>query len=67
MPRYRRLPLSQEESWASALTSIAIGAGVAAATWYLTRLYLSRDALDEPTSELTEAADRPVLADGREA
>lgn len=43
--RYRRKRLSRGDSLAAAAVSVALGAGVAAATFYFTRLMLSRETL----------------------
>jgi len=43
--RYRRKRLSRGDSLAAMAVSVALGAGVAAAAFYLTRLMLSRDLL----------------------
>jgi len=45
MARYRRAPLSREDSIASVATSVVVGAGAALVTYYLTRLLLSREPL----------------------
>ena len=54
MARYRRKKLTRGENLAATATSLAIGAGVAAAAWYVTRILLSRDDMSPPE-----------LADGR--
>jgi hypothetical protein len=47
MTRYRRRPLTREDSLASAAMSLVVGAGVAAFTFYVTRLLLSREPLSD--------------------
>lgn len=64
MPRYRRLKLSREDSAASAVLSLAVGVGAAAVTWYVTRLFLSRDPLEAAPPVLPDTSPRPALARG---
>jgi hypothetical protein len=52
MARFRRRRLSKGEQATSAAVSLATGAAVGVAAWYVTRLLLSRD-------ELPDAQDRP--------
>ncbi|KPJ84013.1 MAG: hypothetical protein AMS19_02300 [Gemmatimonas sp. SG8_23] len=47
MTRYRRRRLTREDTIASAAASVAVGLGVATVTFYLTRLFLSREPLTE--------------------
>jgi hypothetical protein len=58
MPRYRRLRLSKQDSGKAAAASVLVGAGVAAVTFYVMRLLLSRDPIS-PTE--LEAGARPSL------
>lgn len=43
MARYRKKSLSLEEEVAAAVTSVAVGATVGAAVWYVALILLSRD------------------------
>ena len=55
--RYRRRRLRFEEDLAATAVSLAVGAGVAAVTFYLTRILLSRDdMLDGPGRDLLPAS-----------
>lgn len=54
--RYRRRRLRFEEDLAAAAVSLAVGAGVAAVTFYLTRILLSRD-------DMLEGPGRDLLPD----
>lgn len=62
MPRYRRVPLTREKSLQAALTSVVVGAGAAAVTWVVVRLFLSRDPLTPPL--LPAAEGNPPIAPG---
>lgn len=64
MPRYRRLKLSRNDSAATTALSIAVGVGAAAVTWYVTRLFLSRDPLEAAPPVLPDSPPRPALARG---
>ncbi|MEM7415210.1 MAG: hypothetical protein AAF389_06925 [Gemmatimonadota bacterium] len=48
MARYRRKRLTKGERTAAAASSLAIGAGIAAAAYYVTRILLSREELPQP-------------------
>jgi len=71
MARYRRGTLSDADRFAASAVSILVGSGAALATFYLTRLFLSREEL--PGCRRTDAAEvgvleepsRPALSDGR--
>ena len=59
--RYRRKRLSRADKAAAAATSFALGAGVAAVTFYLTRILLSRDPMGpEELSASDEARALPA-------
>ena len=62
MPRYRRLRLSKQDSGKAAAVSVVVGAGVAALTFYVTRLLLSRDPISP--AELEAGARRSLLSAG---
>ncbi|MDE0898746.1 MAG: hypothetical protein OSA81_07000 [Longimicrobiales bacterium] len=47
MARFRRRRLSKGEQATSAAVSLATGAAVGVAAWYVTRLLLSRDELPD--------------------
>jgi len=47
-PRYRRLRPSRADDVVSALVSGLLGAGVAAAAFYVTRLFLVREVIESP-------------------
>jgi hypothetical protein len=57
MTRYRRRRLTREDTIASAAASVAVGLGVATVTFYLARLFLSREPLTE--------SERPKLSGTR--
>jgi len=54
--KYRRTRPSRADSVAAAAVSVAIGAGVAAAAFYVTRLFLSREPLGAGTAVMTRGA-----------
>lgn len=66
--RYRRGSPSRRDEVGAAAVSILVGAGAAAVTYYLTRLFLSREALEpEAHGEGTTfrpSADRDRLPPG---
>jgi len=62
MARYRRGRLSKGDSFAATAVSVAIGAGAALATWYVTRLFLAREEL--PTQSLASGQARALPAPG---
>lgn len=71
MARYRRVPLSRQDSIASLTTSLVVGAGAVVVTYYVTRLFLSREPLPRsgpalPKSPTPEALPAPVRADAAE-
>jgi hypothetical protein len=70
MARYRRGTLSDGDRWAASAVSILVGSGAALATYYLTRLFLSREELpgrriDAADLGALEEPSRPALGDGR--
>jgi hypothetical protein len=60
MTRYRRRRLERGESVASAVSAAALGIGVAAAAYYVTRLFLAR----EPLADRRLPSRRPLLTEG---
>lgn len=46
--RYRRLRPSRADDVVAALASVLLGAGVAAAAFYVTRLFLAREVIELP-------------------
>lgn len=46
MARFRTKPLTREEEVAAAVTSVAVGTGVAAVVWYVARILLSREEME---------------------
>jgi len=60
MTRYRRRRLERGESVASAVSAALVGVGVAAAAYYVTRLFLAR----EPLADGRLPSRRPLLTDG---
>ena len=65
--RYRRKRLSRGDSLAAAAVSVALGAGVGAVAFYLTRLLLSREPLAGGTrvsGQDTDTSGRLPAGDG---
>jgi hypothetical protein len=65
MTRYMRRPPRTGETVASAVVSLAIGMVAAAASFYLARILLARDRLDEPARRAGEAGGRDHVGLGR--
>lgn len=65
MARYRRKQLSKGERTAAALSSLAIGAGIAGVAYYVTRILLSREEL--PPRVLSGTKGGAVLPPGSES
>jgi hypothetical protein len=60
MARYRRGRISRGDGLAAVAVSVTIGAGAALATWYVTRLLLSRE--EFPAGRLRPSGARTLPA-----
>lgn len=60
MTRYGRGRVSRSDEAAAVVTSLAIGAGVAVASWYLLRLFLGREPLARSLSASSAEGATPL-------